>query len=230
MNQADALVKQGDVLAIKGEWSGAEVDYTKALQFVPKFQNALFPLARHAAQVGDVRAAIRLYRSGFYATDGKFLTGDTESTMHYALLLSEAGQMPEALAVYNGAARFVDYNGDGSRALRVLLPVYSDGLQPYSLAEFQSKANVGASLTCPDDVRKLQYLQSAVNLYHTGGIANHYMGEDLKTKPGSEPSALKAFRAAWEDGDRQVEAAVVQAVRSGTPAFVQSAKGIFPDH
>ncbi len=226
MGAADMLVRQGDALANKGDWKQAEVCYRAAMVENPNDFFALCRLSHHAFQSGDTATALSCYRVMFYSA-GSFQGGSLREEGEYAILLSQTGQMAEAIPVYNELVRFLDYSAEGTPMLKLLLPIYSSSSKPFSIEEFQAMAHVGAAMNDPDDADKLAHLQAAAKLYPASGIADYYLGEYLKTQPGREAEAIKAFQIARDNGGPQMEASVDQAVKTGSWTFVEAAKKVF---
>ncbi len=216
------LAKAGDEAAGRGDWPQATTSYQQALDLWPDNSTALYGLGKAADAAGDTAKAIGYYRRVIYTNDPNrhgtvvgdgFDTNDVVRLMEFALLLSKAGQEPEALAVYRRAAHLLNYqdadtNG-GKPYLKVLLPEF--GTDPnaaaYTPQRLQAMARVAISIEKGAHGSKdaLPQAQEAVRLYPASPITYFYLGEQLSLMQKKEAKA--AYQKAAALGDDQVVAA-----------------------
>lgn len=217
------LATAGDADAGRGDWAQASAHYQQALDLWPDNSTALYGLGKAADAAGDTTTAIRYYRTATFAdnsphTKWNTQTNDVTCLMEFALLLSKAGQEPEARAVYNRAAHLLNYqdadtNG-GKPYLKVLLPEFESGSDPlaYTPHRLQAMAHVAISIEAGGSGAKetIPQVQEAVRLYPDSPITNFYLGKQLDRmqKKGAEAAYAKAAAL----GDAQVVAAAQKAL------------------
>ncbi len=220
-----ALAKQGDAAAKGGDWKGAQAYYQQALNIWPDNSTALYGLGKCADAAGDTSSAVRYYRTATYAdnsphTKWNTQTNDVTRLMEYVLLLSKAGQTPEALAVYHRAAHLLNYrdadaNG-GKPYLKVLLPELDDSPNavPYTPSRLQAVAHIAIAVEEGNFGSKdaLTQAQEAVRLYPDSPVSYFYLGEQLKLR--QKPGAKEAYVKAAALGDEKVGAAVLKELKA----------------
>lgn len=123
MLSSDKYWKQANADISNGQWAKAEAEYGTALDVWPGHTICYYGLDQCAAHRGDLKAAISFYKRNIYSPDPKHVFGTTPGDgwsenndrrlMEYVLLLSRAGDVDEAVLVYNRAVKiFNDFHQD----------------------------------------------------------------------------------------------------------------------
>ncbi len=218
------IAKAGDAAAKQGNWKAAGAYYQQALDLWPDNSDALYGLGKYADAAGDTASAVRYYRTATYAdnsphTKWNTQTNDVARLMEFVLLLSKAGQEPEARAVYSRAAHLLNYRdadtNEGKPYLKVLLPEFdnSSNAIPYTPQRLQAMARVAIAIEAGAFGSKdaLPQVQEAVRLYPDSPITYFYLGEQLKLRQKKEAKA--AYQKAATLGDDQVGTAVQEELK-----------------
>ena len=229
LDNSIAFSKQGDAAIKGGNWVQAQTYYQQALELWPDNSNALYGLGKCADAAGDTAGAISYYRKVIYTNDPHrygtiphdgYGTNDVTQMMEFVLLLSKAGQKPEALAVYHRAAHLLNYrdadtNG-GKPHLKVLLPTFDaePDAAVYTPPRLQAMAHVAISIEEGDFGSKdaLTQAQEAVRLYPDSPVPYFYLGEQLKLR--QKPGAKEAYAKAAALGDDKVGAAAGEELKA----------------
>lgn len=216
------LAKDGDADARLNNWSRAAASYQDALSLWPDNLEALYGLGQSAAAAGDLPRALRYYRTAVYVPapntlnvygtvpgDG-FQTNDVKRLMQFALLLNRAGQLQEAVFIYNRAAALMDYErGDaqhGQQVVKVLLPeLVAEPATPsqvqYTPQRLQALADTALAdkeMSFGSNKEAIAHMKEAVKMYPDSAAVQYYLGEALS---GSYyvylDSPVKDKPAAW---------------------------------
>ena len=133
--------------------------------------------------------------------------------MEFAILLSQTGQIEEALAIYYHAAASLN-DMDGKPHLKVLLPeLVEERTLPdqvrYTSEHLQALAET--AIAHEEDLfgenkETIAHMQEAVKLYPDSPVTHYYLGEILLTT--DRAGAKAAYQKAAELGDDQTQAAV----------------------
>ncbi len=224
------LAKAGDEAAGRGDWLQATASYQQALDLWPDNSTALYGLGKAADAAGDTAKAIGYYRRVIYTNDPNrhgtvvgdgFDTNDVARLMEFALLLSKAGQEPEALTVYRRAAHLLNYqdadtNG-GKPYLDVLLPEFggTPNEWAYTPERMQAMAYVAHAYERDDFGHKLAQaeLQRAIDLAPDSPVPYFYKAQSIIGAAGHRREALADLRTAAQLGDESTRAAAVKGLK-----------------
>ena len=189
-----------------GQYSKAIQAFRKAMRFEPEYFIALQPLAEAYAADGQLGPAISAYRALIYPRPGQDWTTSNQVSptvlMNYSLVLLQAGQEQEALAMYNRAVPLLNYDHGKQRAsVSVLLPgIGQDGL-PYNSQLLQAMARLGAGISTSGFDGK--QIQEAARLAPDSPVTNFYLGEYLSVS--RQEGAKEALEKAALLGDEQTK-------------------------
>jgi tetratricopeptide (TPR) repeat protein len=222
---SDAFLEQGEAEMKKGYLSAARSDYEQALSLWPESKNALYDAAECAAAAADYPHALAYYRTAIYSGDPSvygtvpgdgFQENDVSRLMQFASVSSRAGQVSEALFVYNRAAHLLDYEDSqyhgGKPFLKVLLPELaaeptSPEQVPYTPERLQALADTALAhgeMGFGSLKEATAHMKEAVKLYPDSAVAHYYLGEVL---PSRTPEQKAAYQKAAELGDERTAAA-----------------------
>ena len=222
---SDAFREQGEAEMKKGYLSAARNDYEQALSLWPESKDALYDAAECAAAAVDYPRALAYYRTAIYSSDPSrygtvpgdgFQENDVSRLMQFASVLSRAGQVSEALFVYNRAAHLLDYEDsqyhDGNPTLKVLFPevVMGDALPgqvQYTPERLQALADTVLAheeMGLEHGPEAVDHAREAVTLYPESAVTHYYLGDVILLRT---PEQKAAYKKAAELGDDRTAAA-----------------------
>lgn len=219
LDDSMVLAKQGDADTTSGNWDQAKECYQKALAIWPDNTFALYGLGKYAASIGNTVSALGYYRKAVYSdnpyqsTDG-IRENDAGRLMEYALLLSQAGQQKEALAIYRRGAHVLNYL-DGKPNLVVPLPDFEPGEWVNTPKHLQAMAHIGLAIDKAGFGNALveKHLQQAVALAPDSPLPYFYRAEHEKKSPAGYKKAKADYALAQQFGNPDVAAGVEKAER-----------------
>lgn len=186
-----SLSREGDADAASGDWQQAAAHYQEALDVWADNSLAFYGLGQCADARGDVAGAVTYYRSVIYSSDpmyaryGGYRVADSNRLMEYALLLTKANQMDEALRVYNRAADLMDFEPmNGHQRKKVLLPALGDGpgQVPYTPERLEAMTHLAVGLglfPSSSGPKIVELFQQAIKLAPDSAIPYFYLGKYL---------------------------------------------------
>ena len=218
-SQSIQLSRDGDAAAKQGGWKTAASDYQAALSLWSGNPLALYGMAHCAGAQGNIAEELNNYRTAIYnpATPLKeptFREVNTDKLMEFALLLDQAGQVDEALRVYNHAVRGLNYDM-GKPRLQVLLPEFGEGpdQEAYTPRKLEAMAHLAIGVFQPGFNDK--ELRLAVKMAPDSAAAHFYLGKELCGN-------------AYEELDKEAKAQLEEAIRMGDAQTVAAANIYLP--
>lgn len=224
-----ALVAAGNELLQSGDFAGAEADARTALVLCPINANADAVLAEALSAQGEKAEAIAIYRGLIYQypRNSSSVAQDVRTRMHFAILLSQVGQWPEAVSIYEKALPETTHFGDAPR-----IDVHFDPHVPMP-DQLQALAYVAAGLEYTghgETTEAFHEYEKASHIAPNSPFANYYYGygwRDLgpkdKAKLLNQEQAKAAFAKAVLLGKGDLKKAAEKALRdlnkpAGKPA------------
>jgi len=219
LDDSMVLAKQGDAYANSGNWDQAKECYQKALAIWPDNTFALYGVGNYAALTGNTNNAIGYYRKAVYS-DNPYQSSDgirennAGRLMEYALLLSQAGQQKEALAIYRRGAHVLNYL-DGKPNLVVPLPDFEPGEWVNTPKHLQAMAHIGLAIDKAGfgNASVEKHLQQAVALAPDSPLPYFYRAEHEKKSPAGYKKAKADYALAQQFGDADVATGIEKAER-----------------
>lgn len=204
VQQAASASKAGQEALTAGNLSEAEADFRQATQWpelYPSNTAALVGLAQTLEQEGKGQQAIKVYRYLLYPKKGwqTSLEDDPLLRMHFALLLANDKQWPEAVFVYENTINTVN--------LGTAYPSLSVHFSPNTPepALFQAMAHLAMGITHNNRLEHPEALaeyQAAINAQPNLALAHYYHGQGLqRLGRRNEAQADFAKAAALGEGD-----------------------------
>ena len=221
---ADTLVDQGEESLKSGYYQAAEQIFREAsavqLTGIPQFNpSAERGLAEALTAQGKITEAIQLYRMLIYQYPRNLssVAQEVRTLMRYAIVLSQMGQWPEAVSVYEKALPGTLFHGMPN------LDVHFDPQIPVP-AQLQAIAHVACGIEFikhGDNLRAFKEYEKGSYLTPDSALVNYYYGDGWQqlspaeqTKFGSEQQAKAALQKAVKIGKGPVKKAAQKALRT----------------
>ena len=208
VQQAASASKAGQEALAAGKLSEAEVDFRQATQWpelYPSNTAALVGLAQTLEQEGKNQEAIKVYRYFLYPKQGwqTSLEDDPMLRMHFALLLANDKQWPEAVSVYESTINTV--------SLGTAYPSLNTHFSPDTPepALFQALVHLVMGITHNNRLEHPEALveyQAAINAQPDLAVARYYHGQGLQ-RLGRREEAQADFAKAAALGEGDVKKA-----------------------
>ncbi len=222
--QAGALVDQGEALLKAGNYVAAEQTFREASAVqalgMPKFDpSAERGLAEALVYQGRTAEALQLYRTLIYEDQHKFssVSQELRTTMRYAILLTQTGQWPEAVAVYEKALPGAEFHGMPK------LDVHFDPNIPMP-AQLQTIAHLACGIGFNrhnDDRAAFSEYVKASYLAPDSALVNYYYGDGWQNLTPKDRATLGSVQ--------QAKAALQKAVLLGKGDLKKAAQKALKD-
>ncbi len=196
---SDFLVAQGEALLKAGNYGAAEQTFRAASAAealgTPGFNpSAERGLAEALAYQGRTADALPLYRRLIYEYPHNFssVAQELRTTMRYSILLTQTGQWPEAVAVYEKALPGGDFHGMPK------LDVHFDPRVPMPV-QLQTIAHLACGIEFnrrSDDRAAFSEYVKASYLAPDSALVNYYYGDGWQNLPPKDRAMLGSVQLA----------------------------------